>query len=347
MKPAPLIGATLLVGTLSLLAVPIVTVVGVLLLVTAATPSSAEPGALSDEVPAAYRQAILAAAAACPGLPAALLAAQLAAESGWNPDAVSPAGALGLAQFMPGTWATWGRDGDADDRADALNPLDAIAAQGALMCDLLQRAQRTGWGDPLDLVLAGYNAGWGALQQHRGIPPYPETTGYIARIRELMPRYVGSTPELPGVGMGEAVWPVRDPNPITNDFGNRPEGIDYELGYHTGIDLNADRRLGGSDYGEPVLAARVGTVYAIEHGGPLGNQVLIGHPDGYYSAYAHLATITVRTGQQLAAGQQVGTIGCSGMSTCGPHLHFEVRRSPRWAQGNFVDPLEWLGLGRP
>ena len=76
----------------------------------------------------------------CPRLTPSLLAAQVEVESNWNPRAESPAGAQGLAQFMPATWATWGRDGDRDGAADVMNPLDAIAAQGALMCDLLDRA---------------------------------------------------------------------------------------------------------------------------------------------------------------------------------------------------------------
>lgn len=333
-------------GSVGVLGLPIALTVGLLLLMAAALPSAADPGTLSGQVPPAYRQPILAAAGACPGLPAALLAAQLAAESGWNPGAVSAAGARGLAQFMPGTWATWGRDGDADGSADPMHPLDAIASQGALMCDLLDRAQRAGWGDPIDVALAGYNAGWGAVSRYRGVPPYPETTTYIARIRDTWPRYVAAAPAMPDGG-GQVVWPVANPDPLRNGFGNRPPGIHYELGYHTGIDLNADSRVGGSDYGQPVRSARAGVVHSTARGGPLGNQVLVGHRDGHYSSYSHLASITVQPGQAVAAGSQVGTIGCSGMRSCGPHLHFEVRRSPAWLAGNFVDPLDWLGLGRP
>ena len=346
MSPAPAVAAVAGVVVLGMVGLPVALIMALVLALSATVPTTTDPGSLSDQVPVAYQQPILAAAAACPGLPAPLLAAQLAAESGWNPAAVSPAGAQGLAQFMPGTWSTWARDGDTDGATDPMNPLDAIAAQGALMCDLLDRAARTGWGDPIDLALAGYNAGWGAVLRYRGVPPYPETTAYIAAIREALPRYVGAAPTLPAGG-GDVVWPVDGPDPIRNGFGNRPSGIHYELGYHTGIDLNADLRVGGSDYGQPVRAARAGVVHSTPRTGPLGNQVLIGHPDGHYSASAHLASITVHPGQPVAAGDQIGTIGCSGMRVCAPHLHFEVRRSPVWAAGNFVDPLTWLGLPRP
>ena len=347
MSTATRVGGLLAIAALAVVGLPVAVIVAGLLLLAAALPSSADPGSLSAQVPAEYRGHILAAAAACPGLPGALLAAQLHAESGWDPAAVSPAGAQGLAQFMPATWRTWGRDGDGDGDRDPFSSPDAIAAQGALMCDLLGRARATDWGlDAIDLALAGYNAGWAAVTRYEGVPPYPETAAYIARIRdELLPLYLGTGPTMPVDG--DVVWPVRDPDPIRNDFGNRPAGINYELGYHTGIDLNVDARLGGSDYGEPVLAARPGVVHAISHSGPLGNQVLIAHPDGHYSSSGHLASITVHVGQSVSTGQQIGTIGCSGMSYCGPHLHFEVRRSPAWQAGNFVDPLVWLGLPRP
>ena len=93
---------------------------------------------------------------------------------------------------MPGTWASWGRDADGDGTASPFDPLDAIAAQGALMCHLLRTAQSTGWGDPIDLALAGYNAGWGAVTRYRGVPPYPETTAYIARIRDTAPSFAAA-----------------------------------------------------------------------------------------------------------------------------------------------------------
>jgi hypothetical protein len=104
---------------------------------------------------------------------AALLAAQIYAESGFNPFARSPAGALGIAQFMPGT-----------ARAYALrNPLDpaqAIDAQAHLMHDLLRQFAS------VPLALAAYNAGAGAVARCGCIPPYPETRAYVAKILGLL-----------------------------------------------------------------------------------------------------------------------------------------------------------------
>jgi hypothetical protein len=107
-------------------------------------------------------------------VPMNLLAAQLYAESGFNPFARSPAGAEGIAQFMPGTADAYGLD----------NPFDAqeaIDAQAHLMSDLLRE-----FGGKVALALAGYNAGAGAVERYGGVPPYPETRAYVAKILGLL-----------------------------------------------------------------------------------------------------------------------------------------------------------------
>ncbi|MFL5818678.1 MAG: lytic transglycosylase domain-containing protein [Conexibacter sp.] len=104
---------------------------------------------------------------------AALLAAQLYAESGFNPYATSPAGAQGIAQFMPGTARSLGLENPFDAR-------QAIDAQGHLMRDLLRQF------GSVPLALAAYNAGPGAVSGCGCIPPYPETQAYVARILGLL-----------------------------------------------------------------------------------------------------------------------------------------------------------------
>jgi soluble lytic murein transglycosylase-like protein len=104
---------------------------------------------------------------------AALLAAQLMAESNFDPYAVSPAGAQGIAQFIPSTAAAYGLD-------DPFDAAAAIDAQAHLMSDLLRR-----FGDPA-LALAAYNAGPGAVEACDCIPPYPETQAYVTRILGLL-----------------------------------------------------------------------------------------------------------------------------------------------------------------
>jgi hypothetical protein len=104
---------------------------------------------------------------------ATLLAAQIYAESSFNPFARSPAGALGIAQFMPGTAKAMGVD-------DPFDAGQAIDAQAHLMRDLLRRF------GSVPLALAAYNAGPGAVAGCGCIPDIPETRGYVARILGLM-----------------------------------------------------------------------------------------------------------------------------------------------------------------
>ncbi|MFN2617879.1 MAG: transglycosylase SLT domain-containing protein [Thermoleophilaceae bacterium] len=104
---------------------------------------------------------------------AALLSAQLYAESGFNPFARSPAGALGIAQFMPGTARGYGL-------ADPYDPAAAIDAQAHLMHDLLRRF------GSVPLALAAYNAGAGAIAGCMCVPPFAETRAYVARILGLL-----------------------------------------------------------------------------------------------------------------------------------------------------------------
>lgn len=144
----------------------------------------------SAAVPAQYQQDVARAGSICPDITPAIIAAQIDAESGWNPDAVSPAGAQGIAQFMPSTWASAGRDGDGDGTADIFNPADAIYSQGQLMCDNAAAAHAlieagAASGTVVELALAGYNAGMGAVQTYGGIPPYRETQNYVSRILNL------------------------------------------------------------------------------------------------------------------------------------------------------------------
>lgn len=158
--------------------------------------------ALDVAVPPAYRGLLSTAAAACPQVPVAVLAAQLQTESGFDPDAVSSAGALGIAQFMPATWSAWGRDVDGNGVASPFDPADAIDAQVRHMCDLHATATRSGIpGDPVALALAGYNAGWGAVTAARGVPPYPETRAYVARVLDLAAQLTATAT---GAGFGAA-----------------------------------------------------------------------------------------------------------------------------------------------
>ena len=127
---------------------------------------------LPSFVPARFRGHLLHAAGRW-NVSAALLAAQLMAESGFDPDAISSAGAQGIAQFMPATAAAYGL-------GDPFDPAAAIDAQAHLMSDLLRQ-----FGSPA-LALAAYNAGPAAVAGCGCVPAIPETTAYVARILALL-----------------------------------------------------------------------------------------------------------------------------------------------------------------
>jgi hypothetical protein len=129
-------------------------------------------GGLPSFVPARFAPAIAAAAQRW-NVSGALLAAQLHAESGFDPAAVSPAGAQGIAQLMPGTARALGL-------ADPFDARRAIDAQARLMRDLLRRF------GGVPLALAAYNAGAGAVSRCGCVPPYPETQAYVTRILGLL-----------------------------------------------------------------------------------------------------------------------------------------------------------------
>jgi hypothetical protein len=129
------------------------------------------PGGLPEWVPAPYR-ATIAASAAANGIAPVLLAALLRSESGFDPRAVSPAGAQGIAQFMPATARGMGL-------RDPFDPDQAIPAAARLLGGHLRAF------GSVPLALAAYNAGSGAVRRYGGVPPYRETQAYVARIMAL------------------------------------------------------------------------------------------------------------------------------------------------------------------
>jgi hypothetical protein len=167
-------------------------------------------GLKPELVPSEYVEWIERAGDLCAEVSAPLVAAQIEAESGWNPDAVSDAHAEGLSQFTPGTWATWGVDAAGKDGspqpdgvADPFTPGDAIMTQARYDCWLADMVREMSIGGDLTrLMLAAYNAGPEAVKQSGGVPPYPETQGYVTRIITLMTKYTSAEPVEPAIGDG-------------------------------------------------------------------------------------------------------------------------------------------------
>ncbi|WP_431954343.1 peptidoglycan DD-metalloendopeptidase family protein [Nocardia lijiangensis] len=160
-------------------------------------------GKVPQELEIWYRRA----GSLCPQITSSLLAAQGRQESGFRRGLTSPAGAQGLAQFLPGTAAAInpddGRpyviDADGNGKASVWDDGDAIIGQGRYMCAIARKV--TQWqaegrvqGDVTALTLAAYNAGEGAVLASGGMPNqyaahYSETRPYVANILAMEPQY--------------------------------------------------------------------------------------------------------------------------------------------------------------
>jgi hypothetical protein len=130
------------------------------------------------------------AAAARHGVPESLVAAVISVESEYNPRAISRRGARGLMQLMPTTAAMLGV-------RDAFDPAQNVDAGARHLRDLLDR-----FANDVVLALAAYNAGAQAVVEHGGVPPFPETRAFVARVLSRVGRLT-----MPAVANGDAALP--------------------------------------------------------------------------------------------------------------------------------------------
>jgi murein DD-endopeptidase MepM/ murein hydrolase activator NlpD len=122
--------------------------------------------------------------------------------------------------------------------------------------------------------------------------------------------------------------PARSFTP-TSPFGWRMHPILHDWRLHTGEDL-------GAAQGTRVYAVFPGTVVAAGPNAGYGNQIVVQHAGGVASAYNHLSAILVPAGTRVSAGQLIGRVGSTGLSTA-PHLHFEIR-----LHGRPIDPVPFM-----
>lgn len=130
---------------------------------------------------------------------------------------------------------------------------------------------------------------------------------------------------------GKLRWPIERAG-LSSVYGMRLHPLTGQRHWHAGVDLATER-------GRLVNAAGPGYVVRAGWSGGYGLLVELRHPGDLTTRYGHLSAVLCTPGDQLAAGQALGAVGETGLST-GPHLHFEV-----WRGGRPSDPLEWLGGG--
>ncbi|NLC77687.1 MAG: peptidoglycan DD-metalloendopeptidase family protein [Clostridia bacterium] len=146
-----------------------------------------------------------------------------------------------------------------------------------------------------------------------------------AQIRAIQARMSGNR-QFAG---GKLAWPTPGYSRITDDYGMRLHPILKQNRMHTGIDIAAPM-------GAKVVAGDNGEVILAQPFGAYGNTVIIDHGSDISTMYAHLSSISVKVGDEVLRGDQIGKVGSTGLST-GPHLHFEVREN-----GEPVNPWPYL-----
>lgn len=271
--------------------------------------------------------------------------ANVMAESSFN-EGASEIGGLG---FGLGQWT----------------PIDNLFSQGAMLgytteqcltfdvqCDILLRGQETGqWSDVAydydPLVISPQTL----REFKRSDNIFSATMNYMAHWerpnedpeinhKERRKQYAVEFDEKLNGGGGGVYphLPVDIGVPITSPYGMRIDPISWEEDFHAGLDFS------NGLLNSPIYATMTGIVqYAGFNEGGLGNVIWIQHTsDSYYSAYAHLETILVQTGDTVSMGQRIGGMGTTGYST-GIHLHFVVA-TELWGNNetNTIDPEIYL-----
>jgi murein DD-endopeptidase MepM/ murein hydrolase activator NlpD len=335
---ALVVAALVLIGVVAV-GVPVVSVAGLALVADLqasageCTPSPMAPDEESADgvinVPNGWGP-LVAEAARTAGLPVSVVAAQLKAESNWDPNVGSSAGAAGIAQFMPETWAAYGQGGEVTD------PEDAIPAYGRYMAALREEVKEVAGEDADQLVrltLAAYNAGPGAVLQHQGVPPFAETQRYVEKILDGGQIEFSPGCAAPAGGkawdgdLGAGEWATPLPGgAFTSGYGGRNvPGLPAWAQAHVGVDIATPGA--GSGPGGVVVAPtdlritgfnlQDGCVIAKENG-----------PDPDFGfAFCHLDSYRVKKGQRLSRGEVIGVEGNRAGSIGGAvatHLHFEI-----------------------
>jgi murein DD-endopeptidase MepM/ murein hydrolase activator NlpD len=294
---------------------------------SACSSSISASGGQSPKIPQEYAVAVKSAAKVS-GLPESIVAAQIQQESEWDPKAGSPVGARGLAQFIPSSWQTYGNGKDIED------PIASLEAYGRYMRDLKVMMEPLAKGDTnklVQLTLAAYNAGPGAVQAAKGVPPFAETQAYVKKITGGA--QVNFTDDCSTVAgqewngdLGKGEWTSPLPNSkVMSHYGPRNvAGLPAWAQQHVGVDL-ATRSFSYTPGGVVIAPTDVTVIGFLPKDGCV--EVQQKASPGFVFLFCHMGTIKVQKGQQLKRGTVIGVEGNHGESVGGrivTHLHFEI-----------------------
>jgi murein DD-endopeptidase MepM/ murein hydrolase activator NlpD len=214
---------------------------------------------------------------------------------------------LRVAAYAQGAFVTRAAENaDAVAQADAQADVDAAQAE---LDDAVNALRNVANGDPLITALLTGNP--------------PPGDGFAQKIAKSQ------------VGQGnptalEQIFdvPIKDA-PLASRYGFRIDPLSGNIGFHPGVDISATQ-------GTPIHAVAAGTVLLADDEGGYGNAVVLDHGNSLSTLYGHMVRVAVAPGQRVEAGDVIGFVGSTGLST-GPHLHFEVR-----VHGVTIDPLPTL-----
>jgi hypothetical protein len=182
------------------------------------------------------------------------------------------------------------------------------------------------FGGNIEKALAAYNAGAGNVRKYNGVPPFKETQNYVKNVLANFNKLSGSiVKSVDSTSQSVADYYLNNFK-VSSKF-NEKRGSTT----HKGLDLSNGRA------GDPVKALKGGKVITAAYSKTAGNWVVIQQDDGIVAKYMHMQKgLSVKAGQTIVAGQQLGKVGSTGDST-GNHLHLQLESG-----GKAIDPEAYL-----
>lgn len=164
----------------------------------------------------------------------------------------------------------------------------------------------------------------------RLVPTLKETLEEYDFLRSARIRPMSRRPTMVYTHPRPSIWPVE--GRLLSHFGGRTDPFNGMGAFHSGVDISAAM-------GTPVKVAADGVVAFVGYSGGYGRLVVVEHPNGIQTYYAHLLRADVIPGQEVRMGETVARSGASGRATS-PHLHYEVR-----LHGGPLNPYSYLNMG--
>jgi murein DD-endopeptidase MepM/ murein hydrolase activator NlpD len=180
-------------------------------------------------------------------------------------------------------------------------------------------------GESLSVIAKKYNTTVGSIVAHNNLKSTVVIAGKTLKVPTSKDFKVTSKTAT----LNNGSWRRPTRGQISSPYGWRIHPIQKKRSFHAGVDIAAPK-------GTPILASKRGKVIYAGRRAGYGNLIIVSHPDGYSTRYAHCSSIVAKKGQQVKAGQLIGRVGATGMAT-GNHLHFEIRKN-----GNTLNPLSHI-----